>query len=240
MVGPTVFTQTYVEEHKGQGDIGNSSIGMGSYNYDMHNAQRYACTNKTVCTHWSTAYAWNEGDVETNPGYEYQIPYFVLTPKQEEATNLLVPVCVSASHVGYGTLRLEPQYMIMGQSAGTAASLAIQDKVAVQEVNLNTLTGLLQAGKQILRPAPPPPPPPPAPPAPPAKCTFQNNTWAQHGKEDIPVATAQECCNHCAATSGCIAAVFRWEGEPVNTCWPITTMTATKNLTGVALCVVSK
>ena len=102
---------------------------MGSYGIDSHNIQRVVSKEGFVT---------NEGDTEV-PSQAYQIPYRILVPKRQEVQNLLVPVCVSASHVAYGTLRIEPQYMIMGQAAGVAAKLAIANHQAVQDIDTTEL-----------------------------------------------------------------------------------------------------
>ena len=91
-------------------------IGMGSYNSDSHNVQRVINRD---------GFVRNEGDMQVAVE-PYQIPYRVLLPKKNEAENLLVPVCFSATHVAYSTLRMEPQYMILGQAAGVAAAMAIR------------------------------------------------------------------------------------------------------------------
>eukprot|EP01083_Nonionella_stella_P132424 402631_1 len=143
----------------------NVSIGMGSFNFDAHNVQRFACVNASMC--WSRpeqnasngcadvndcAYAWNEGDVEINPGITYQIPYMVLTATPGEANNLLVSVGVSASHIGYSTLRMEPQFMIMGHAAGTAASILIKhgNPNSVHSIDFNLLKRTLLDQGQYL------------------------------------------------------------------------------------------
>ncbi len=130
MVGEYVMTQHDLETNVTKPD----PIGMGSYNTDSHNVQRYAEANGDV---------QNEGDTQV-PTIPFQIPYRILLPWREQCTNLLVPVSVSASHIGYGALRLEPVYMIMGQAAGVAATMAIDDKRIVQEVEPGSLTQKLK------------------------------------------------------------------------------------------------
>jgi hypothetical protein len=129
MVGDFVMTQKDEQTDLAKPD----AIGMGSYNSDSHNVQRYVTSEGTV---------ENEGDMQVAVK-PYQIPYRVMLPKRNEITNLLVPVCLSASHVAYSSLRMEPQYMISGQAAGVAASLAIRNQVAVQDVDVHTLADIL-------------------------------------------------------------------------------------------------
>jgi hypothetical protein len=120
MVGAFVATQKDLQTDRTKPDV----IGMGSYNSDSHNVQRHVSAEGFVV---------NEGNVEV-PVQPYQIPYRVLLPKASEAVNLLVPVCFSASHVAYSSLRMEPQYMILGHAAGVAAALAVDKGVSVQAV----------------------------------------------------------------------------------------------------------
>ncbi len=116
-------------------------VGMGSYNMDSHNVQRYVDGDGNVR---------NEGDIQVNPGGPYPISYLALVPKASEATNLLVPVCLSASHIAYGSIRMEPVFMILGQSAATAAVLAIEDEVSVQQVSYTRLRRRLLEDGQVL------------------------------------------------------------------------------------------
>jgi hypothetical protein len=126
MIGEYVMSQKDIQTELTKPD----AIGMGSYNSDSHNVQRRPTADGTAVE--------NEGDMQV-PVTPYQIPYRVMLPRRAEATNLLVPVCFSATHVAYSTLRMEPQYMIIGQAAGIAAKLAIDGRVAVQEIDANAL-----------------------------------------------------------------------------------------------------
>ncbi|AFL89120.1 hypothetical protein Terro_2885 [Terriglobus roseus DSM 18391] len=116
------------------------SIAMGSYNSDSHNVQRVAMPDGSV---------FNEGDVQVAV-QPYEISFGAMLPKQDEVTNLLVPVCLSASHVAYSSVRMEPQYMMIGQAAGVTAALAIQSKVPVQQVPVERLQELLRKDGSIL------------------------------------------------------------------------------------------
>jgi hypothetical protein len=116
-------------------------VGMGSYAMDSHNVQRYVT---------SEGFVQDEGDIGVSPDAPYSISYGSIVPKKEECTNLLVPVCVSSSHIAYGSIRMEPVFMILGQSAAIAAVLAIDNKVGVQQVDYALLKEkLLKAGQVI-------------------------------------------------------------------------------------------
>ena len=116
-------------------------IGMGSYNMDSHNCARYVTPE---------GFVQNEGDVQVSPGGPYQISYKSIIPKVGECPNLLVPVCISSSHIAYGSIRMEPVFMVLGQSAATAACLAIDAKVDVQKVDYAKLKERLLKDKQVL------------------------------------------------------------------------------------------
>ena len=123
------------------------SIGMGSYNMDSHNVQRYVDAR---------GFARNEGDVQVNPGGPYPIDYGALLPHKTDATNLLVPVACSTTHIAYGSIRMEPVFMILGQSATTAAILALDAGIPVQKLPYDTLKTRLEKDGQILEYTRPP------------------------------------------------------------------------------------
>jgi hypothetical protein len=108
---------------------------------DSHNVQRYVDAD---------GHARNEGDIQISPGGPYPISYGALIPKAGECTNLLVPVCLASSHIAYGSIRMEPVFMILGQSAATAAAMAVEEGVPVQEVDYARLRQRLLADGQIL------------------------------------------------------------------------------------------
>ena len=116
-------------------------VGMGSYTMDSHNVQRYVTDE---------GFVQNEGDIGVHPHHPYQISYGSIVPKKEECTNLLVPAAVSSSHIAYGSIRMEPVFMILGQSAAAAAVLAIDKKIDVQAVPYEDLKKVLEERKQVL------------------------------------------------------------------------------------------
>jgi len=117
------------------------SVGMGSYAMDSHNIQRYIKPD---------GFVQNEGDIGTHVEKPYRISYGSLIPKKEECKNLLVPVCVSSSHIAFGSVRMEPVFMILGQSAGTAAVLAIDENIQVQDLPYQKLKARLLEDGQVL------------------------------------------------------------------------------------------
>lgn len=127
-------------------EIAKDSVGMAAYGMDSHNCQRIV----------QRGAARNEGDVQKHGFKPYPISYRSIVPKASECENLLVPVCVSATHIAFGSIRMEPVFMVLGQSAGTAASLAIDDESAVQEVDYQRLQHQLLADGQVLQRTPKP------------------------------------------------------------------------------------
>ena len=137
MVGAFVMTENELRKKKSTPD----SVGMGSYTIDSHNVQRYITPE---------GFVQNEGDIGVSTGGPYAIAYGSLVPKRGACGNLLVPVAVSASHIAYGSIRMEPVFMILGQSAATAAALAIDGGTTVQDVSYDRLRERLLADGQVL------------------------------------------------------------------------------------------
>lgn len=118
-----------------------SPVGMGSYAMDSHNIQRYVTAE---------GYVQNEGDIGVEPQAPYAISYGSIVPKKDECQNLVVPVCVSSSHIAYGSIRMEPVFMILGQSAAIAASQAIDMDQPVQDISYQALKDKLLERGQVL------------------------------------------------------------------------------------------
>ncbi|MDW7690361.1 FAD-dependent oxidoreductase [Flammeovirgaceae bacterium SG7u.111] len=135
MIGEFVMTENEV---MGRKPVPNP-VGMGSYALDSHNTQRYIKPD---------GFVQNEGDIGVHPKNPYQISYGSLIPKKEECENLLVSICVSSSHIAFGSIRMEPVFMILGQSAAAAACIAIDDKQPVQDVAYEKLKARLEADGQ--------------------------------------------------------------------------------------------
>lgn len=142
MIGEYVMRQDDCTQHIKKSD----SIGMGSFIMDSHAVQRLVDHDGSVI---------DEGNFDM-PVRPYQIPYRSLVPQKTQCENLLVPVCMSASHVAYGSIRMEPQYMILGQACGLAAVQAIHTQKAVQDIDVAALQAKLREQKQVLElPLPP-------------------------------------------------------------------------------------
>lgn len=144
MVGDFVVS----ERHLRRIEPTSRPIAMGSYNMDSHHTQRYVAYDEQGRGH-----ARNEGDVQINPGGPYPVDYGAIVPREEECANLLVPVCVSSSHIAFGSIRMEPVFMILGQSAATAAVLALDHGVSVQELDYGLLQARLLEDGQVLETA---------------------------------------------------------------------------------------
>jgi hypothetical protein len=136
MIGDYVMTQ-----HECQGRrIASDPVGLAAYTMDSHNVQRYVHQGS----------ARNEGDVQVGGFPPYPIAFGSLLPRQAECRNLLVPVCLSASHIAFGSIRMEPVFMVLGQSAATAACIAIESGVDLHDIDRAALSERLRADGQVL------------------------------------------------------------------------------------------
>jgi hypothetical protein len=128
-------------EHNCRGQIkAEDPVGLAAYTMDSHNCRRVV----------RDGHVENEGDVQVGGFPPYPISYRAIVPKAAECDNLLVPVCLSATHISYGSIRMEPVFMILGQSAATIAALALDEKMPVQKLDDGKLRERLLADKQVL------------------------------------------------------------------------------------------
>ncbi len=137
MVSDYVMTQHDCQGRREAGVV----VGLAAYTMDSHHIQRFVD---------DAGHVRNEGDVQVGGFPPYPIAYASIRPKKAECENLLVPVCLSASHIAYGSIRMEPVFMVLGQSAATAASLAIDAGLSVQDIDADLLRAQLLAGGQVL------------------------------------------------------------------------------------------
>jgi hypothetical protein len=131
MVGQYVMTQANCQGREAVTD----GVGMAAYTMDSHNAERLVVNGMVK----------NEGDVQIGGFGPYPVSYRSLVPKAAECSNLLVPVCLSASHIAYGSIRMEPVFMMLAQSAAMAACMAVDNKVAVQNIDIKALQSQLKS-----------------------------------------------------------------------------------------------
>jgi ribulose 1,5-bisphosphate synthetase/thiazole synthase len=137
MISDQVMTQKHCEGI----EVVEDAVGLAAYGMDSHHVQRYITED---------GYVRNEGNVEARVKSPYPVSYRSIIPKASECNNLLVPVCLSATHIAFGSIRMEPVFMVMGQSAATAACMALEDGVSLQELDYNKLREQLLGDKQIL------------------------------------------------------------------------------------------
>lgn len=137
MVGQLVMKQHHAESR----EVAADSVGMAAYGMDSHHVQRYVDAN---------GFARNEGNVEAHVERPYPIGRGALLPVEGEAENLIVPVCVSATHIAYGSIRMEPVFMVLGQSAATMAVHALEENRTPGAVDYVRLAERLRADGQVL------------------------------------------------------------------------------------------
>eukprot|EP00038_Savillea_parva_P030708 m.79593 g.79593 ORF g.79593 m.79593 type:complete len:771 (-) comp9303_c0_seq2:67-2379(-) len=251
MVGDTVLTQASVREANGV-DINESSIGIAAHAEDSHNMQRFICTdpNTPPCygtgVHGATpgvAFAFDEGDYHgVENAHPYQIPHYIALPKKSEITNLLVVAAPSASHVAFSTLRMEPAFMVVGNSVGVWAALAAHPSSvtvtnrgddtqkdaaqpepstwtpgAVHDIPLTVLYAQLQKEGQVLKVPPSVNPSPPAPPAIGYDCRQWQRCVEVLDAPSLPNATCDGRCKPLAPNEWLASTdVFKLDGSGTN------------------------
>jgi hypothetical protein len=137
MIGSYVMTQDNCEGIR----IAEDCVGLAAYGMDSHNVQRYVTPE---------GFVKNEGNVEARVASPYPVSYRAIVPKEKECRNLLVPVCVSSTHIAFGSIRMEPVFMVLGQSAAIAASLAIEKGTTLQDIDYEELKEILLGNNQRL------------------------------------------------------------------------------------------
>ncbi|WP_282942273.1 FAD-dependent oxidoreductase [Paenibacillus sp. RC67] len=136
-----MISEVIMTEHHCRGyAVVEDPVGLAAYTMDSHNCRRLVIDGRCV----------NEGNVEVVPSAPYPISYRAIVPKAEQCANLLVPVCLSSSHIAFGSIRMEPVFMILGQSAATAAALVLEAGCSVQEVDYAKLRKKLLEDKQVI------------------------------------------------------------------------------------------
>ncbi len=141
MVAAVVMT----EHHCRGKEVARDGVGLASYGMDSHNCRRVVVDGRVR----------NEGDVEVGVAGPYPVAFAAVVPREQECPNLAVPVCLSASHIAYGSIRMEPVFMVLGQSVATAACLALDRGTTIQAVDYAALRARLLADKQVLDPPAP-------------------------------------------------------------------------------------
>jgi hypothetical protein len=136
MVSDVVLT----EHHCLRRDTVNDSVGLGTYGMDSHNCRRIIWEGRVM----------NEGNVEMHGFPPYGISYHAIVPREQECANLLVPWAVSASHIAFGSIRMEPVFMVLGQSAAIAAGMALEENIPVQQIPYPDLKQRLLKKGQVL------------------------------------------------------------------------------------------
>jgi hypothetical protein len=137
MISDYVMTQKHCEGI----ELVQDAVGLAAYGMDSHHVQRYISKE---------GYVRNEGNVEAHVKGPFPVSYRSIIPKATECENLIIPVCLSATHIAFGSIRMEPVFMVLGQSAATAASLAIDSDISVHELSYEKLKEQLIKDKQIL------------------------------------------------------------------------------------------
>jgi hypothetical protein len=139
MAGDVVMT----EHHCRAREVVDDPVGMAAYQTDSHHCRRFV----------RDGVVWNEGEVQMHGNPAYPISYRAIIPARGQCENLVVPACVSATHIAYGSIRMEPVFLLLGQSAAVAATLALREKCALQDLPYGTLRAALLAAGQVLETA---------------------------------------------------------------------------------------